>query len=828
MSVVVDKKNKKNNTIKGFSKISSDSFPFACYFDKKTIVTKNGETMQTIAITCQDNNANINGILSENIKNAIQSALGQEYFDYSFWVHSVKINDESIAEIKNSEFGNPIYQLIKNDWEYYQKTFDNYMVVTFVTFVKISMSLKINPSNLMLFLNKSLLYNVHNTFIKRSSSLLNGVVNKVINQLQQYNVKRLEIIKTDEGYNSEHLAFWDRIVNFGNCEYGVPVADLSEVINRSLYKFDNNILSLKNNTDKKYCAFFTLKDNNNISSILISDIVSKLKNMIMFETFHFEPPSSIKKKYHSQILQIKKKTITDTMISIAGLDCLTDINTSKDLFCKHYGGLVLICDSEEELTEEIKVMSSVCVQNGVVFGYEDIGVERAFYSMMPANFNYIYHYNLIPFKDTLSLVNSHKMDNDNIEFYRDKKIICILPTLKKYPYAFGILKNKPDIIISGPKHSEAKKIFSKTLISFLSAEFKNICIIDSSKSFKSFVEMSEGSYYDIDRTKTNNSPSFCPFKLKQVGEITNIEIITNMISMMVMSMGGKLKSSDIDKIAKAVIDAKNIGDITSAVPNAQKELEKWQKNGKMGFLFDSQNDSLETDILAHNKAMICFNLSEKIMANRQLRALISYYIILKFISISEQNNLIVINDPILLIDHHTFDLDLDLLQKEATKKNIVFMFINTDNPDCLIGEKTKLSIKSLLKNCDTQFHFGGTKTSEQYNNAYDITSGESYAMHNISSQLSNAILKQNGIILPVSLSTHFMNNQIIDVLQNSSSIQNKIAKIQLDNKTTDPISTLQTLLTNPELHIVDLNAEESLMLEKRKTEDVAMQIINAA
>jgi hypothetical protein len=420
------------------------------------------------------------------------------------------------------------------------------------------------------------------------------------------------------------------------------------------------------------------------------------------------------------------------------------------------------------------------------------------------------------------------MDNDNIEFYRDKKIICILPTLKKYPYAFGILKNKPDIIISGPKHSEAKKIFSKTLISFLSAEFKNICIIDSSKSFKSFVEMSEGSYYDIDRTKTNNSPSFCPFKLKQVGEITNIEIITNMISMMVMSMGGKLKSSDIDKIAKAVIDAKNIGDITSAVPSAQKELEKWQKNGKMGFLFDSQNDSLETDILAHNKAMICFNLSEKIMANRQLRALMSYYIILKFISISEQNNLIVINDPILLIDHHAFDLDLDLLQKEATKKNIVFMFINADNPDCLIGEKTKLSIKSLLKNCDTQFHFGGTQTNEQYNNAYDITNGESYAMHNISSQLSNAILKQNGIILPVSLSTNFMNNQIIDVLQNSSSIQNKIAKIQLDNQTTDPISTLQTLLTNPELHIVDLNAEESLMAEKRKTEDVAMQIINAA
>ena len=340
--------------------------------------------------------------------------------------------------------------------------------------------------------------------------------------------------------------------------------------------------------------------------------------------------------------------------------------------------------------------------------------------------------------------------------------------------------------------------------------------------------MSEGSYYDIDTKKTNNSPSFCPFKLKQIGEITNTEIITNMISMMVMSMGGKLKSSDIDKITKSVIDAKNISEIASAVPNAQKELEKWQKNGKMGFLFDSQNDNLETDILAHNKAMVCFNLSEKIMANRQLRALMSYYIILKFISISEQNNLIVINDPILLTDHHAFDLDLDLLQKEATKKNIVFMFINTDNHDCLVGEKTQLSIKSLLKNCDTQFHFGGIQTNEKYNSAYDITNGESYAIHNISNQLSNAILKQNGIILPVSLSTNFMNNQLTDILQNSSIIQNKISKIQLDNKTTDPISTLKTLFTNPEFHAVDLDAEESLMAEKRKTEDVAMQIINAA
>ncbi len=825
------KQNKNNN--KGFNKLSDDVFPFACYYDEKTVITKNGHLMQTISIISHDNNANINGIFSENIKKAIKTSMGESYSDYSFWIHSVKITDETISSIvEQDKQGNALYSVIKEKWKNYKKTFNNYMVVTFITFIHTAMPLNIGIKNFMILINKSLLYRTHGIWIKKSAYSLTHVVDQVMNQLSQYTIKRLQIIKKNDQYDSEHLAFWDKIINFGEAEYGVPIINLSSIINRSLYKIEKDHIVVKNDQGKKYCMFFTLKDSNSISPSLVSDIVSKLKNIILTEFFHFETIANVKHSYAKQIMQLKKHIMDPSVIKIAGLSELQELDKDHNQFCRHYAGLVLICDSLEDLEEELKAMCEISIENGLVFGQEDVGTERAFYGIIPGNFRSIAHYNIVPFKDVCSLVNSHMMDNDNISEYINKEPICILPTMKKYPYAFGILEKKQDILISGPMYSEVKYMFSKILISFLSPEVEKICIIDISSSMKSFLDISDGKYYEIDNDKTDSSPTFSLFKIDNIGDIPSKGIMINIISMMIMAFGGRLLDKDLEEISDGIDKSGSIEEILTYITDdvLKIQLKKWQKEEQLGFLFDKGNDSLENTLLSDNKKIIGFNLNQNICKNRFIRCLLVYYIILKFISVADstKRNLIVINNPIFLMDHHIFKLEWELINKTAREKNIYFMFLNNDTLNNLIAEKTKFSIKNLLANCDTQFHFGGTVATEEYGESYNLNSGEIYAINGISSILNAAILKQNGIILPISLELDCIDEIITDILQDGIVIREKINDI---SKTiSDPKKILKQLIENDanEKKVKSTEQEESDANKAEKDADMALQILSSA
>ena len=78
---------------------SNNFIPFACYFDKDTIITKNGSLMQTIMIKSLQreqlsNWQNLRNIIQDAIKSKINSKL-------AFWIHTTKSMSDIVSDDDN-------------------------------------------------------------------------------------------------------------------------------------------------------------------------------------------------------------------------------------------------------------------------------------------------------------------------------------------------------------------------------------------------------------------------------------------------------------------------------------------------------------------------------------------------------------------------------------------------------------------------------------------------------------------------------------------------------------------------------------------------------
>ena len=94
---------------------SSDFIPAACHFDKNTLITKNGELIQTIQV---------HGLNSENISNqlfnlrqVVREAISNAIINhkYAFWIHTIRRKANLDDPTKyNSYFCQNIHDIWKN------------------------------------------------------------------------------------------------------------------------------------------------------------------------------------------------------------------------------------------------------------------------------------------------------------------------------------------------------------------------------------------------------------------------------------------------------------------------------------------------------------------------------------------------------------------------------------------------------------------------------------------------------------------------------------------------------------------------------------------
>ena len=175
---------------------SEDFIPASCHYDPYTLLTKNGELLQTFQI---------NGVNSEkiskslfNLRKMVREAVKSniECRNFAFWIHTIrrKTNLDDNTEY-NGYFSANIHDLWrrKNFWD------DKFVNRLYITVVHDSPAMKIRDlSSLTNSLSRDVIANFEENFHENACKKLTKTVDSMLESLSDYGATKLGI-REEEG-----------------------------------------------------------------------------------------------------------------------------------------------------------------------------------------------------------------------------------------------------------------------------------------------------------------------------------------------------------------------------------------------------------------------------------------------------------------------------------------------------------------------------------------------------------------------------------------------------------------------------------------------------
>lgn len=418
---------------------SEDFIPVACHYDQHTLLTKNGELIQTFQI---------NGINSEkisktlfNLRKVVRQALKENIKDtnYAIWIHTIRrkanLDDPSPY---HSFFSANIHEIWakKNYWH------DKYVNRLYISVVHSAPSMQIKDFNsLVNSLSSDVIANFEENFHAASVKALTSVVDSMLDSLSEFGARKLGIKIDGNLCYSEPMFLYRSIIQLDEEPCLTPVTDIATALSSHQYAVGNDMMEVIDHHNKKFAAMMSLKDYQDVSSEALDKFLQIPVEMIATEVFYFVDQEEITKHFEHQkhILTVSKN---EELLQLKGLDKIFS-NVNSSLFCQQQISFMIIGDNIQELNAKIKQASERLAKIGIVHVREDINLEKVFWGQLPGNFSFLTR--MIPtlLDNTAAMASLHNFPTGNQYNYWGKAI-TLLRTEKGTPYFMNFHDNTGD------------------------------------------------------------------------------------------------------------------------------------------------------------------------------------------------------------------------------------------------------------------------------------------------------------------------------------------------------------------------------------------------
>jgi len=218
--MAIAKQDPQNDSEVRFEAPVADFIPYACHFDASTLLTKNGQLLQTIKIiglSKKATNAEVSA-LRDGVRKSILGNITSDKF--AIWIHTVrrKTNLDPGGNY-NKLFTFLVHEAWckKNYWR------DKYVNELYITIVIDSESFHNNDLSNFVFQRKKHAKTLEDAYIE-----LDEQVQKCLDDLKDYSAKKLTIGVDRKGAYSELLQFFDKIIYLREQRNSLPITDLSD------------------------------------------------------------------------------------------------------------------------------------------------------------------------------------------------------------------------------------------------------------------------------------------------------------------------------------------------------------------------------------------------------------------------------------------------------------------------------------------------------------------------------------------------------------------------------------------------------------------------
>jgi type IV secretion system protein VirB4 len=472
-----------------------DFIPYAIHYDKKTLLTKNGELMQIIKVVGFNNTSVFADLISlrEAVRDAVRDHIKQTNF--ALWFTTIRRKKNISPDgVFVDYFSNKINQA----WEEKNNLRDDFVNELYISILIEGIDTSItNVKNLLQSFSKFSVRKTHNKFLEKTSKNLSDVANGILASISDYGAKFLEITEFEGVVYSEPMRFLGKLCNLEDHHFPLTLNDISTDLFYNKIAIGNKEIQVVTDEKSYFSGILSLKEYIEISTESLDKILQLPFEFIISQSFDFS--------YSEQDLEFAK--YQDNILRVSGSSDFRDIcgltnffesvNGTNTDFGKLQTTFNIISNSSEELNNDIKLISEKFQEIGLVVIREDLFLENCYWSQLPGNFKFLKRQKVINSYQVAGFGSLYSFDSGSITNTFWGPALTTFKTINHNPYFFNFHDGDNGHAVFIGSKSSGKTV----LINFLLAQARRynskIFYFDYKNKAQNFIEMLNGFYYDI-------------------------------------------------------------------------------------------------------------------------------------------------------------------------------------------------------------------------------------------------------------------------------------------------------------------------------------------
>lgn len=701
-------------------KPDEDFIPYVCHYDPHTIITKNGELMQTIRITGFGTDSVATDILS--LRDTLRDSVVAHVKDteFAFWFHTFRRKKNVVPK---GEFPDFFSQKVNESWDKQNDWSQRYVNELYITIITEGLDTSIaNFGGFIRSFSFGSTKKLHHKFLKEAHKKLSKVVTSVLVDIEEYGAKLLGIVEYEDALYSEPMRFFGKIINLYEERYPLWINDIASDLASHKFAFGDRGLEVFGYDNKNFAAMLSLKEYQEASVEALDRILQLPFEFIISQSFDFNYDKKELEHYEYQDYLLKVSG-DDECRYLSGISNFVEGDTGSPTdYGKLQTTIMIISKSREELEKDVKFAMEKFSSLGLVIIREDVFSEHCFWSQLPGNFRYLRRQKIINSYRVGGFAALHNFPSGTMSGNHWGSAVTVLRTVLDTPYFFNFHeKDLGHNLVFGPKGS-GKTVLTNFLLSQSQKFNGKIFYFDLNKKSKPFIRALGGQYYDS--SAENGATEFLhlnPLSLPKVEE--EKVFLSDWFASLVAFAKDKVPQEQIDFIPKIIdkIFAANVVDLAAAIEyfnvaetkNIYEKLRIWN-SGKM-----SQILGPGTEINWSDKIM-AFDLTNMIEQKPLLIPVVNYLLHKVEASLDGSPAILVLDEAWNLIDNPIFSPQIADFMERMKQKNCVIVFVSSDS-DAINGSDIIFEIK---RNLAGEIYTANPNPDQCYRNVLELSDDE--------------------------------------------------------------------------------------------------------
>lgn len=478
-----------------FERPVSEFIPAACMWDKNTVLTKNGELLQTIKIVgfTHESVGSENVDLRALIREAITGCIPDDKF--AVWIHTIR----RVCDLDpGGAFEEPFAKRLNASWRKNNKWDTQYVNEVYITVLREGK--RASVSDLGAFLQSlyfGIYYKTHQTYLEAQIAPLYEVTEAILKTLTPFGAKRLCLNKLDEVYYSDYLRFFGKLINLSDERMPADNADMGQQLASHKSAFGYNSFETIGPTGKHFGSMFLVKEYQELSLDSLDELLQLPMQMIITQTLDFVNSKKALEDFEDQYALLKFSN-AEKLIEMSGLEnIIQSDNKSKTDFAESQITLTVIDDDLRRLDKHIDHINEVFADLGMVAPRLDVDLEDAYWAQLPGNFSFIKHKKNISARSAGGLSSLFNFPAGKRYDSYWERAVTMFHTAKGTPYFFNFhMEDNGHTAVVGVLDA-GKTVLVNFVLSESMKFSPRVYILDHAKESEIFVRALNGRYIDI-------------------------------------------------------------------------------------------------------------------------------------------------------------------------------------------------------------------------------------------------------------------------------------------------------------------------------------------